>query len=124
MACPSIQDIARYCEVEESLLDQKVDSISFYDISKHLSKWKLLASRVNITQTEVNDIEKDNQKAVMQRMGFLSKWKEKMSIKATYRALMKSLLDIDESEAAQGVCQVLKGMEHGMCGEGGQVTWG
>ena len=44
----------------------------------------------------------------MKRISFLKAWKQKFAMKATYRALMESLLGIKRVEDARGVCQVLK----------------
>lgn len=104
-----IEQLARHCLVEVAWLDREVARTSFYDISKCLSQWRLLAHRVNISPAEVEAIESDHQGAEMQRIGFLGKWKQKMSIRATYRALIASLLSIERAEDARCVCQVLKG---------------
>lgn len=106
MASPvvSIQEVVTHCAVEEAWLDKEVLYTSFHDISQYLSQWKLLAPKLNISQSEVEAIESDHHKnAEMQRVGFLQKWKQKMSMKATYRALAESLLGIQRTEDARGM---------------------
>ena len=54
MACrPEISDIARHCGVCETWLDRVVTQGKFYKISGCVTKWKLLAPELNISQTEV-----------------------------------------------------------------------
>ena len=60
---------------------------------------------MNISQAEVYDIEEDHRKAEEKRIGFLEKWKQKMSMKATYRALVESLLDIQRADDARRVLE-------------------
>lgn len=111
MACSavSIQDLVSICGVEEACLEREVIYTHFHEISRHLSQWKLLSPKMNIAQPEVVAIESDNQNAEIQRLSFLETWKQKMSIKATYRVLVESLLSIGRAEDARGVCQVLTG---------------
>ena len=104
----TIEDIARHCGAEEAWLDREVPYTCFYEISNYLSQWKLIAPELNISQAEVEAIEHDHQSAEMQKIGFLEKWKQKMSMRAIYRALMSSLLNITRAEDARSVCQILK----------------
>lgn len=105
----SVQDLVQQCVLDEKYLEKEVIVKHFYEISCYLSAWKLLAPKLNISQTDVKDIESDNPKAEMQRVSFLEKWKQNMSIKATYRELVDSLLSIKRVDDARGVCLVLKG---------------
>ena len=105
MAGISIQEVAAHCKVEEAWLDREVPYTSFYEISRCLSQWKFLAPKMNISQAEVDDIEEDHRKAEEKRIGFLEKWKQKMSMKATYRALVESLLDIQRADDARRVLE-------------------
>ena len=102
-----IQDLVKSCGVEEACLGKEVIYVHFHEISRYLSQWKLVSPKMNISQAEVETIESDNRKSEMQRVSFLDTWKQKMSMKATYRALIEALLSIGRAEDARGVCQVL-----------------
>ena len=111
MATPgeiSLEDIAHYCNVETSCLDEEVTSAYYHEISRYLSQWKLIAPKLKFNDDEVESLDEDNIKAEMKRISFLKAWKQKFAMKATYRALMESLLGIKRVEDARGVCQVLK----------------
>ena len=82
----------------------------FYEISHCLCEWKLAALKLNISQAEVDAIERENGKAELQRVNFLKIWKQKMTFKATYRVLVEALLSIGRAEDAREVCQTLTGM--------------
>lgn len=101
----SLEDLLQHCGVEEACL-KEVTFDSFLKISPYLSQWKLLAPMMNISQAEVDEIK--NESADMQRISFLGKWK-KMSMRATYRVLVDSLLSIGRVDDARGVCNILKG---------------
>ena len=108
--CASVQDLVQHCGIKEACLNAEVTPECFHDISRYLSRWKLLAPKLKLSSADIEDIEKDNRKAEEQRVSFLDKWKQKRSYEATYRALVESLLSIQRMEDARGVCCVLKGM--------------
>ena len=109
----SLKDIASHCNVEESCLDKEVTSAIYHKISCYLSKWKLIAPTLNFTDGEVELLDEDNINVEMKRISFLRTWKQKFAMKATYRALMESLLGIKRAEDATGICQVLKESQSG-----------
>ena len=109
MAALSVQDLVKSCGVQETLLDKEVTYIRFYEISRCLCEWKLAALKLNISQAEVDAIERENGKAELQRVNFLGVWRQKMAFKATYRVLVEALLSIGRAEDARGVCRALLG---------------
>ena len=104
----SLKDIASHCEVKTSCLDEEVTSAYYHEVSRYLSKWKLIAPKLKFTDDEIESIDQDNLTAEMKRISFVKEWKQKFAMKATYRALMESLLGIKRVQDATGVCQVLK----------------
>ena len=109
----SLEDIASHCDVEESCLDEEVTSTIYHKISCYLSKWKLIAPTLQFTDDEVELLDEDNIKAEMKRISFLKAWKQKFAMKATYRALMESLLGIKRAKDATGICQALQESQSG-----------
>ena len=104
----SLENIANHCEVKTSCLDEAVTSACYHEVSQYLSKWKLIAPKMKFTDAEVESIDQDNSSTEMKKVNFLKEWKQKLAMKATYRALMESLLGIKRVEDATGVCRVLK----------------
>ena len=106
-----LQDLVRECGIQEAWLGREVAPEHYYEISGYLSRWRQLATTVfDIPESTVEDIESDNRTAEMQRVSFLGTWKQRMSMQATFRALIEALLSIGRKEDARGVCQILKGM--------------
>ena len=96
----------------EAAFYREVTSDQFHKLVPYLTQWQLLAPNLNISKHEVEDIESEQQKPVMQRISFLKTWKQKMGFKATYRALVDGLLSIGREEDARGVSQILTGKIH------------
>ena len=77
-----------------------VDEEVSYAISRYLSQWKLnIARKLRCTDDEVESIDAKAEVAEVKRISFLKAWKQKFAMKATYRALIESLLE-------GGGCQV------------------
>ena len=72
-----------------------------------LTKWKLIALKLGISQADVEIIA--SEKVEMQGVTLLKIWKQRNAFKATYRALVVALLSIGQAEDASGICQILKG---------------
>lgn len=106
----SIDDLVQHCEIERGTLRGEVSSNLFHEISGFLTEWERISPKLGITQPEVEAIIDDNRTEEKRRIGFLKKWKQKFSIKATYEALIGALLSIDRSDDAKNMCQLLKGM--------------
>ena len=122
----NVEELALRCGIQVSSLDEEVSSEYCIEISGHLSHWKLIAPNVGLTDDEVAAI--DAKPAIEKRASFLETWKQKFATKATYRALIESLLGIKRVEDARGVCWVLKGGSVASCfggggGGGGAGAW-
>ena len=90
-------------------MNKEITRDRFHEIGPSVSKWKLLAPILNLTQPEVEAIERDNHEEELKRVEFLSVWKQKQCVHATYRALVVALCRIERREDAMKVCKVLKG---------------
>ena len=120
MAAVSVQDLVEHCGLEESWLEREITGRCFHDLSRYLSDWRKLAPSLNLSRTDVDDIERDNPRAEAKRESFLERWEQK-SVKATYRALVDALLRIERVNDAKGVCQLLKGKVRWGNSEGGAI---
>ncbi len=90
-------------------MNKEVTRDRFHEIGPSLLEWRLLAPILNLTPLDVEDIEKDNRGEESKRDKFLSVWKRKQCVHATYRALVVALCKIERREYARKVCEVLKG---------------
>ena len=119
----NVEELALHCGIQVSSLDEEVTSEYYIELSCHLSQWKLIARKVGLTDDEVAAI--DAKPEIEKRVSFLETWKQKFATKATYRALIESLLGIKRVEDARGVCWVLKGGSMASClgGPPGPGAW-
>ncbi len=106
---PSVGDLVRHCGLSDEDLNKEITRDRFHEIGPSLLEWRLLAPLLKLTQLDVEDIEKDNRGEESKRNKFLSVWKRKQCVHATYRALVVALCIIERREDAMKVCEVLKG---------------
>ena len=112
MACqspPGVGDLVRHCGLSDDELNKEITRDRFHEIGPSLLEWRLLAPILNLTPLDVEDIEKDNRGEESKRNKFLSVWKRKQCVRATYRALVTALCQIERREDALKVCEVLNG---------------
>ncbi len=112
MACqssPSVDDLVRHCGLSDEELNKEVTRDKFHEVGPSLLDWRLLYPILNVTQPEVEAIERDNHGEELKRNKFLSVWKQKQCEHATYRALVVALCKIERREDARKVCEVFKG---------------
>ena len=83
----SIQDLVKECGIQEAWLKREVDREHYYEISSYLSQWRRLATKFDISQSTVEDIESDNTKAEKQKVSFLGTWKHESYLQGTNRSL-------------------------------------
>lgn len=77
-------------------------------ISRSLCKeWKRLYPYLGMTSIEVHDIVCKQVEENVKRHAFFLKWKEKGS-KATYKALLGALLEINSRDDSEGICKLLQ----------------
>ena len=107
----TVEELLAHCEVDSRLLGEEVTSEYYHQLSPHLSQWKNVAPKLRFTDDEVESIDNDNTKAEAKRVSFLKTWKQKFAMKATYKALIQSLLNIERVEDARGVCLVVKSIQ-------------
>ena len=103
----SIQELLKSCELEDAVLSKKIEDVKFFELSRYLTKWKLIALKLGISRADVEIIA--SEKVEMQGVTLLEIWKQRNAFKATYTALVVALLSIGQAEDASGICQILKG---------------
>ena len=112
MASPgkmSISELVGHCQLREDGLDLEVTNDRFHEICRSLSQWRRLAPILNVTEA-VEDLENDRGNEEMKKNAFLTVWKQKYAMTATYRKLIEALLRIERAEDARKICQLLSGI--------------
>ena len=109
MAFPSVDDLVRHCGLSDEELNKEITRDRFHEIISSLLDWRLLTPILNLTELEVEDIERANRGEEYKITQFLSAWKRKQCEHATYRALVVALCKIERREGARKVCEVVKG---------------
>ena len=104
MAAVSV--LVRHCGVEEAWLEREVTRERFHELSPYLVDWKRLSPLLNLSEADVDAIEESSRKAEARRESFLERWHQKMSMRATYRALVDALLKLERVHDARAVCQL------------------
>ena len=67
------------------------------------SNWKSLPFRLGLEDVVAKDIDKDHLKESDKRREFFRQWKQIKGLEATYRSLVRALLDINQKHDAEGV---------------------
>ena len=70
-------------------------------------EWRLIGKHLELTHTEINDIDRDYRTEKEKRVGMLEKWREKFALKAKYQALVEALLAEGKSTDAIEACKVM-----------------
>ena len=106
----SVAELVQHCQLmDEHVLDERVTSDRFHEVSCSLSEWRSLAPILGITQQVVEDIERDYREEERKRSVFLKKWTQKFSVRATYRGLIEALLKIERGDDALKICELFQG---------------
>ena len=90
-------------------LDKVISNLHFDEISQTRDiNWKSLPSRLGLQDNVAKDIDKDFSKEFDKRREFFQQWKQKNGSEATYRSLVRALLDIKQIDNAEYVCELLQ----------------
>ena len=94
MATPEY--LMKHFGLSEDDCKKKVSDRHIQWISSHsCEQWKKLPSFLGLETTVVSDLGKDFKTEEERRIGLLKKWKKMKGFDATYKVLIKALLDIE-----------------------------
>ena len=89
-------------------LDKEISDLHLDEIAQSKDiKWKSLPSRLGLPNVVAKDTSKDFPKESDKRCEFFQQWKQRKGSEATYRSLVRALLDIKERDNAEYVCKLL-----------------
>ena len=69
--------------------------------------WKLIAQYIGLKVHEITAIDEDYRTVDERRVAALQKWRERNSLRATYRCLIQTLLRYQRDDTARRVCEYL-----------------
>ena len=108
MAAVTLQELINHVGVVDKALDERCSDEHINKISQYLP-WKLVAPHLLLTETDIDDIDRDGKGENDKRWKALLTWKERQAFKATYKMLIEGLLTTGRATCAESVCSLLKG---------------
>ena len=109
MSDQAIISLCAHFELAQQDLDKEISDFHLDEIARtHDVNWKILTSRLGLQDVVAKDIDKDHSKEFDKRLGFFQQWKQRKGSEATYKKLVRALLDTDQKRDAEGVCKLLQ----------------
>ena len=97
---------AQYGVTEEDM-DKEISDLHMDKIVRtRCTHWKSLPPYLGLPTNLVKDIDKDFSKEVDKRREFFDQWKQQKGSEATYKNLVRALLDVKEVYDAKYVCKL------------------
>jgi len=94
--------------ISQEQLKQPVTDEHIREISLKMTKWEDWASALELTPTQIEDIDRENLTMHAKRSAVLRVWKESFGSMATYEKLIDALLKLNLRKNAEFVCSLLK----------------
>ena len=77
-------------------------------VQKQIVSYETIAPHLGINSVQVRVIEKDHNGYELQKLKILEKWRKSKGTKATYFALAKAFLEIEEKDVAECILDYVK----------------
>ena len=104
-----INTVCAQLKLAEQDLDKKISDLHLDEIAQaRCIKWKLLPSRLGLEGVVAQDIDTDFSREFDKRREFFKQWKQIKGFEATYRSLVRALLDIKQRDNAEYVCELIR----------------
>ena len=102
-----ISTLCAHFELVDHDLDKEISDLHLDEIAEtRCAYWKSLPSRLGLQDTVTRDIDKDFTEELDKRREFFQQWKQKKGSEATYRSLVRALLDIKQRRDAEYVSKL------------------
>ena len=109
MAVPTYEELLLHCNADSSLMEQTFSDDHLMEFTSQLDKWESLAVSLRLPSPEIESIKKTGDIEI-QRYKLLKCWKQRCGSKATYRALVKALLQINRTDLAEKIVALLQSL--------------
>lgn len=94
--------------LSQEQLKEQVTSEHIRKISLEMTKWEDWGSALELTPTQIEDIDRENRTMHTKRLAVLQVWEESFGSAATYEKLFDTLLKFKMRKMAAFVCSLLK----------------
>ena len=102
MAMPTYEELLARCDMDSSRMYQTFSDDHLREFSSLLDKWERLAKFLGMPNTDIDCI-KNQGDVEEQRPRMLECWKQRCGSAATYKAMVKALLQISRTDLAEKV---------------------
>ena len=114
MAAITLEELVKEVGVPPEKLNDSISDDHLRAIAIFLTTWRKVAAYLELSETDLEDIEQEEKDEHMKKLKALQKWKGKFGFKATYQKLVEVLLSLAMADVAEKVCRLLQGM-HQLC---------
>ena len=105
MAVPTYDELLARHDMEKSIMEQTFDDEYLRQFSLTLDTWETLAKFLGMPDSEIANI-KSHGNAKEQRLRMLECWKQRCGSMATYREMVKALLQISRTDLAESIINI------------------
>ena len=110
MAAITLEELLEEVGVCPEKLNESISDDHLREIGIFLTSWRKVAAYLELSESDLDAIEREEKDEQMKKLKALQKWKGKFGFKATYRKLVEILLSLAMADVAEKVCRLLKGM--------------
>ena len=96
--------------VHPEKLNESISDDHLHEIAILLTSWRTVATHLELSESDLDDVEREEKDEQMKKLKALQKWKRNIGFKATYRKLVEVLLSLAMADVAEKICLLLKGM--------------
>ena len=94
-------------DVPPEKLDEPCKDEHLCEIALSITDWQSIAPFLGLTEAEESDIEKNYDKAMIQKIKMLRKWREKFGRQATYRKLANVFTKLKHAGLVEELCDLI-----------------
>ena len=109
MAVITLKALMKEVGLHPETLNESISDAHIRAIGLFLPSWHKVATYLELSETDLDDVEQEGRDEQDKRLKALQKWKGKFGFKATYRKLVEVLLSLTMADVAEKVCSLLKG---------------
>ena len=110
MAAITLEELLKEVGVHPEKLNDTIIDDHLREIALFLISWRKVATYLELSESDLDDVEREERDEHMKKLKALNKWKGKVGFKATYKKLVEVLLSLAMADVAEKVVLLLKGM--------------
>ena len=110
MAAITLKELLEEVSVHPEKLNKLISDDHLREIALFLTSWRKVATFLELSESDLDAIERKCKNEQEKKLKALQKWKSKFGFKATYKKLVEVLLSLCMADVAEKVCHLLKGM--------------